>query len=338
MSRIAPRSISRASSRRLHAAQECPPERTETVHPRSAASRTPAITSSSSAASSTAAGNRSGRLALKTRPTRACSYPGSPRSISRPHRRPSRRRHPTTAAPPSTGMFAPLTWDASSEPRNKIAWATSSGCPHRPSGTRAAMLAAGPSGSCSSGRGLRRLGHRRADRVDPDAVRAALDDQLVGQGQHAALGGAVGVLRHEEGAARGGDRRDVHDRPAAGGDQVRPGRPGDEEDDVELVPDGERPVGEGELADRAEPDRRRVVDQDVDAPGEVHRGRRPTAGRPPRRPGRPARSRPSARRRPGPARPSPRTAAGAGRSPPRGRPPARRAAPSPARSRRRCRR
>lgn len=38
-------------------------------------------------------------------------------------------------------MLAPLTWAASSEHRNKMACATSSGCPHRPSGTRAAMLA-----------------------------------------------------------------------------------------------------------------------------------------------------------------------------------------------------
>ena len=70
---MAPRSISSASSRRLHAAHEWPPERTETVQPRSAASLTPSITSWSSAASSTAAGNRSGRRALKMRPTRACS-------------------------------------------------------------------------------------------------------------------------------------------------------------------------------------------------------------------------------------------------------------------------
>ena len=47
-------------------------------------------------------------------------------------------------------MFAPLTWRASSELRNTIAWATSSGCPQRPSGTRAAMLAAGLPITCAA--------------------------------------------------------------------------------------------------------------------------------------------------------------------------------------------
>ena len=207
------------------------------------------------------------------RPTRACSYPGSPRRSRRPA---SRSRGgaviPTTAAPPSTGMFAPLTWDDSSEHRKRIAWATSSGCPHRPSGTRAAMLAAGPSGSRSSGARVRRLRHRRADGVDADAVRASFDDQLVRQREDAALGGTVRVLRHEERAARGRDGRDVDDRPPSAGDQVRPGRARDEEDDVELVSDGERPVGEGEQVDGAEPDRRRVVDEDVDSAGQGHGG------------------------------------------------------------------
>ena len=223
MSRIAPRSISRASSRRLHTAQECPPERTETVHPRSAASRTPAITSSSSAASSIAAGNRSGPAGVEDAADAGLFVPGVAAQHSRPasRRAPPAGRHPTTAAPPSTGMFAPLTWDASSRGQEQDrAGRRPPAAPTGPAARGPAMLAAGPSGSCSSGAVLRRLGHRRADRVDPDAVRAALDDQLVGQRQHAALGGAVRVLRHEERAARAGDRGDVHDRSAAA---ARPG-------------------------------------------------------------------------------------------------------------------
>ena len=58
--------------------------------------------------------------------------------------------------------------------------------------------------------------------------------------------------------------------PPPPGDQVRPGRAGHQEDQVELVADGERPVGEGQLVDRAEPDRRRVVDQHVE-PAEPRR-------------------------------------------------------------------
>ena len=72
-----------------------------------------------------------------------------------------------------------------------------------------------------------------------ELVRAALDDEVVGQGEYAALGGAVRVLGHEERAARGRDGRDVDDGPAAGRDQVRPGGARDEEHDVELVADGE---------------------------------------------------------------------------------------------------
>jgi hypothetical protein len=49
-------------------------------------------------------------------------------------------------------MLAPETCAASALARNRIAFATSSGWPHRRSGTRSRIAAAGPSGSVNSGR------------------------------------------------------------------------------------------------------------------------------------------------------------------------------------------
>ena len=125
---------------------------------------------------------------------------------------------------------------------------------------------------------------------------------------------------------------------AAPRDQVRPRGPGDEEDDVELVADGERPVLVRQLVDRAEPDRRRVVHQHVDPAGELGRLVDPARGRRPRWRGRPARS---ASIRPPAARTSSTVSCegplGAGRSRRRARPRGRRPARSPGRCRRRCR-
>ena len=89
--------MSSASSRTLHTAQECPPARTETRSPRSRAQRTPAARSASSAASSTAAGYRSGCRALNTRPVRAASYPGWPRSANQPVNSPNGHCTPHTS-------------------------------------------------------------------------------------------------------------------------------------------------------------------------------------------------------------------------------------------------
>ena len=58
------------------------------------------------------------------------------------------RRPQTAVTPPSTGSAAPVTNDASSESRNRAAFAISSGFPVRPSGTEpAARLATSSSGS-----------------------------------------------------------------------------------------------------------------------------------------------------------------------------------------------
>ena len=116
-----------------------------------------------------------------------------------------------------------------------------------------------------------------ADHVGADAVRAALDDQLEGQRDHAALGGRVRVLRHELHAPQRGDRADVDDRAAAVRLQVRPGGAHRVVDEVELVAHREVPVLDGELVERAEALGRGVVVEHVDAVVRRDRGVHPAA-------------------------------------------------------------
>ena len=204
------------------------PTRTLTVQPRSAASRTPATTSSSSAASRTAAGIPVGPAGVEDPPDAgllvavvAAQDQPSLDVVAHPDDRRSRRRPGCSPRSRAT----PRRW-----PGRGSRWRRPRAAPTCRSGTRDRICSLGPSGSVQQRAGVRRLGHRRADRVDPDAVRTALDDQVAGQREHAALGRAVRVLRHEPGTPRAGDRADVDDRrrrrarPGAARPRGSPGR------------------------------------------------------------------------------------------------------------------
>ena len=100
---------------------------------------------------------------------------------------------------------------------------------------------------------------------------------MAGDRQHAALRRAVGGLLDERRAAVRGHRRRVDDHAAAARDQVRPRGAGDREDQIELVVEGEPPVLPRHLGERADPRRRGVVVEDVDAAGARRRAVDPGA-------------------------------------------------------------
>ena len=116
-------------------------------------------------------------------------------------------------------------------------------------------------GQCAAGgigRGEQELGRRSADeagqdRVGSDSVRPAGSSEVIGERQHAALGGAVRGLLEEGRAADRRDRGDVDDASTATRDEVRPGDFACVEDEVQLVPDTGMPVVDGQVVPRDRP-------------------------------------------------------------------------------------
>ena len=226
------------------------------------------------------------------------------------HATPSNARAPasTVVTPPSTGITAPLTYEASSESSHATVPAISAGELGRRDGTSAVALAYASSReppAPARERVHRAVGHRRpnparADAVRPQARRAVVDCDALGQHRERGLRGAVG-----EAGGRGAQARDGRDGDdcAASLEQVRDRRPGDQKRSGEVDANHvlecfRREVEEGALA--TDPG---VDDERVDARRIAPPSRRRPCRRPPRC--RCRRPRPAPRSLPRPPRSAP---------------------------------